>query len=223
MDDARRNNNKRWNYSNNVIAHYCSAKHLQPGEATIRDLIDFNQINNMIDIGVGGGRTTRYFSELVDSYLGVDVAEKFILHLQNEYKENSRLSFRCADILTMQKPAQTFDLVLFSHNGIDNLLIQSDWAQAVSKMFDLCSPGGYVCFSSHNNEHQQEDFVILDGSRVVDVVFPQVYTRPKYVYQLLCQYKCSSIHVIDREGSIIDPQTLDSNSAWLYYMCKKGE
>ena len=58
------NNNSKWN-NQKIIKWYCSRKHIQNGEKKILELVDFSNVNNMLDIGVGGGRTSIYFIELV--------------------------------------------------------------------------------------------------------------------------------------------------------------
>ena len=40
----------------------------------------------MLDIGVGGGRTTYYFKDLVKKYKGIDIAPKFIESCKNKFK-----------------------------------------------------------------------------------------------------------------------------------------
>ena len=71
------NNNSKWN-NQKIIKWYISRKHIQNGEKKILELVDFLNIKTMLDIGVGGGRTSMYFLNLVESYLGIDIVPDFI-------------------------------------------------------------------------------------------------------------------------------------------------
>ena len=71
------NNNILWN-NTSIINWYKNRSHIQNGENKIIELVDFTKISSLLDIGVGGGRTTQYFSPLVERYKGIDISPKFI-------------------------------------------------------------------------------------------------------------------------------------------------
>lgn len=212
------NNNSKWN-NQKIIKWYISRKHIQNGEKKILELVDFLNIKTMLDIGVGGGRTSMYFLNLVESYLGIDIVPDFIDTLQKKY---SQKQFKCMNVLDITNLEKTYDFILFSHNGIDNLLTLEEYTKALDNMYKICNKNGYVCFSSHNiwKINQNNDFTLIECD-VVGTGMKQVNTNPLFLIKLLQKNNYSSIIVIDREGKIIDINKEKTKSAWLYYLCKK--
>lgn len=212
------NNNSKWN-NQKIIKWYISRKHIQNGEKKILELVDFLNIKTMLDIGVGGGRTSMYFLNLVESYLGIDIVPDFIDTLQKKY---SQKQFKCMNVLDIINLEKTYDFILFSHNGIDNLLTLEEYTKALDNMYKVCNKNGYVCFSSHNiwKINQNNDFTLIECD-VVGTRMKQVNTNPLFLIKLLKKNNYSSIIVIDREGKIIDINKEKTKSAWLYYLCKK--
>jgi ubiquinone/menaquinone biosynthesis C-methylase UbiE len=212
------NNNSKWN-NKKIIKWYLSRKHIQNGEKKILELVDFSNIKTMLDIGVGGGRTSIYFLNLVESYLGIDIISDFIDSLQKKY---SQKQFKCMNVLDITNLEKTFDFILFSHNGIDNLLTLEKYTKTLDNMYKVCNKNGYVCFSSHNiwKLNKNNDF-ILQKCDVVGTSMKQVNTNPLFLIQLLRKNNYSSIIIIDRDGEIIDINKEKTKSGWLYYLCKK--
>ena len=71
----------------------------------------------MLDIGVGGGRTTLHFAPLVKEYVGIDYSQNMIKACQERF---AQVSFQTADARSMGIfKDSTFDFILFSYNGID--------------------------------------------------------------------------------------------------------
>jgi ubiquinone/menaquinone biosynthesis C-methylase UbiE len=50
---------------------------------------------NMLDIGVGGGRTTKYFFPLAKEYVGIDYSPEMIQACKKKFPE---LRFEVADV-----------------------------------------------------------------------------------------------------------------------------
>jgi len=212
------NNNSKWD-NQKIIKWYISRKHIQNGEKKILELVDFLNIKTMLDIGVGGGRTSMYFLNLVESYLGIDIVPDFIDTLQKIY---SQKQFKCMNVLDITNLEKTYDFILFSHNGIDNLLTLEEYTKALDNMYKVCNKNGYVCFSSHNiwKINQNNDFTLIECD-VVGTRMKQVNINPQFLIKLLKKNNYSSIIVIDREGKIIDINKEKTKSEWLYYLCKK--
>ena len=80
-----KNNNKKWN-DTDIVNWYKSRTHIQDSEKKIIEIIDFSKIKSMLDIGIGGGRTTYYFKDLVKKYKGIDIVPKFIESCKNKFK-----------------------------------------------------------------------------------------------------------------------------------------
>lgn len=100
----------------------------------------------MLDIGIGGGRTTPLLSAVNPNYIGVDYIPQLV--------EAARAQFPNADLRQMDARHlsfgdQSFDAVLFSYNGIDSVG-HADRISILAEVFRVLKPGGRFCFSSLN-------------------------------------------------------------------------
>ena len=102
---------------------------------------------DMLDIGVGAGRTARHFGPAVRSYLGVDYSAGMIERCRLRFPQ---FSFAVGDArrLDFVKDGST-DLVMFSFCGIDNA-DAGDRALILCEMVRVLRPGGVLVVSSHN-------------------------------------------------------------------------
>ena len=137
--------------SEKIVTYYAALKDLQKPEATIlNNLRDVLKNMRMLDIGVGCGRATYYFSPLVKEYIGIDFSENMIRTCRENYPERENRSFRICDVRSMQMFEDNyFDFILFSFNGIDNLS-HDDRLTAFHEIKRVCKKGGFFCFSAHN-------------------------------------------------------------------------
>ncbi len=102
----------------------------------------------ILDLGVGGGRTTAYLSALAGCYVGLDYSNVLVEACQRKFPS---LKFVCEDATNLQRfMADTFDVVVFSFNGIDSILTDRDRASCFREVARVLRPGGYFIFSSHN-------------------------------------------------------------------------
>lgn len=135
-----------------IADYYQSYKDLQPAEKIIIDLLNPNLHHyKMLDIGVGGGRTSSYFIPKVKNYIGIDYSHEMINTciklFGNKYPETK---FELKDARNIEEyESSSFDLILFSFNGIDYMNIEERF-DFISKSYNLLKPDGYLCFSSHN-------------------------------------------------------------------------
>jgi len=102
----------------------------------------------ILDLGVGGGRTTPYLSSIASRYVGIDYSGEMIRvcrrrfpHLQFEVLDASDLSL-FADA--------SFDAAVFSYNGLDNLAPNEKRQQCLRECHRVLRKGGVLIFSSHN-------------------------------------------------------------------------
>lgn len=135
-----------------VVTFYVEAEGLQPGEtAVVERLGEALSTSRMLDVGVGGGRTTAFFLDRVRSYVAIDYSARMVDACRRRFSEQTSVdTFREGDVRAMtQFPDGAFDLVLFSHNGIDSVE-PADRHTALRELHRVCAPGGSLCFSSHN-------------------------------------------------------------------------
>jgi len=112
-----------------------------------------NQLPNMkmLDIGIGGGRTTAYFAALTKEYIGIDYSQEMIRTCQRKFKEYpKKIIFARVDArnMTLFRDGE-FDFVLFSFNGID-CVDHADRIKILREINRVTKNRGYFLFSSHN-------------------------------------------------------------------------
>lgn len=132
-----------------IVASYGRNPHLQPPEQTLIDRLgpSLGQID-MLDLGVGAGRTAWHFAPRVRSYLGLDFARTMIERCKQDLPAHE---FMVGDATRLDFAADnSYDLVLFSYNGIDHLDL-ADRALALREMTRVLRPNGTMVFSSHNS------------------------------------------------------------------------
>jgi len=136
----------------NWVADYARHSHLQPPEETVlRLMLPHLPAARMLDLGVGGGRTTLHFAKWVREYVGTDYVESMIQECKKRFAGYPpHVSFRVCDARSMETFANnSFDFLLFSHNGIDSVC-HEDRLKILSEIRRIGRPGGHFCFSSHN-------------------------------------------------------------------------
>ena len=152
--------NKEIYQASGIVRYYVQLKLLQPAEQVILDLFK-EQLPNMkmLDIGVGGGRTTQHFSPLAGEYTGIDYSAQMIVACRRRFADSPHsLTLEVGDARSMIRFADnTFDFILFSFNGID-YVSHSDRLQIFQEIQRVGKPGGYFCFSSHNLQGIAREF-----------------------------------------------------------------
>lgn len=153
-------NNQKTYQSQGVVKHYAQLRQLQPAEETIiQRLGDRLSSMKMLDLGVGGGRTTQHFAPLVGEYVGVDYSPEMIAACQKRFASSSRpIVLEVGDARDLsQFEENTFDLILFSFNGID-YISHGDRLKVLQEIHRVGKPGGYFCFSTHNLPSMEKAF-----------------------------------------------------------------
>jgi len=122
-----------------------------PERAIVNRLGKWLAGRRMLDIGVGGGRTTLHFAPLVATYVGIDYSPPMITACKARIgNEMDNITFAVGDVRDLSSfNTGAFDFVLFSYNGLD-YIGHDDRLRAFSELHRVCAPSGFVCFSSHN-------------------------------------------------------------------------
>jgi ubiquinone/menaquinone biosynthesis C-methylase UbiE len=101
----------------------------------------------ILDLGVGGGRTTPYLLVLSDRYVGLDYAAGMVAAAKASYPTADIRHGDARDLAAF--PDASFKFVLFSFNGIDNAPYE-DRSKVLHEVYRVVEPGGYFAFSTHN-------------------------------------------------------------------------
>jgi ubiquinone/menaquinone biosynthesis C-methylase UbiE len=231
-----------------LVERLSSRSELQPPEAAILEQLGaWLSGTRMLDLGVGGGRTTLHFAPVVASYVGVDYAQPMVdscvVRLASRFPD---ALFALGDGRDLSSfGPEEFDFVLFSYNGLDSL-DHDDRLRALRELHRVLSQKGVLCFSSHNTYALPElyagerrrrvkstAFWMLNGSRHRLVAEPHVMVRDGTGHYRMIQYyvrPSESLDQLDSAGfTVTDVFGLDgrrievagidrARDAWLYYV-----
>jgi SAM-dependent methyltransferase len=105
---------------------------------------------DMLDVGVGAGRTAYTFASVARSYVGIDFSPQMIEFSRRIVREDGTVGFAVADARDLSQFEEgTFDLVLFSFNGIDWASLE-DRHVILSEIRRVLSADGCFAFQSHS-------------------------------------------------------------------------
>ena len=154
--------NRRVYSTTGTVRHYARAVGLQPAEQTILQAIETDlPSTKMLDLGVGGGRTTESFAGRVARYVALDYSTPMI-HAARKRFHGQPYEFVVGDARSIPFPDDAFDFVLFSHNGID-YVDPDDRLRVLAEVIRVVSPGGFFAFSTHNLGRHDLDFEARSG------------------------------------------------------------
>jgi SAM-dependent methyltransferase len=136
-----------WDAADVVSRFATSTGSTDAGEAAaLRSLAEWAH-GDVLDIGVGGGRTTGLLAPSARSYVGVDLSGEMLDLARRRYPDADLRPGDAADLAGL--PDTAYDLVVFSFNGLDALDHEGRGA-ALRAMARVTRPGGRVLFSSLN-------------------------------------------------------------------------
>jgi ubiquinone/menaquinone biosynthesis C-methylase UbiE len=105
---------------------------------------------DMLDLGVGPGRTAYTFGAICRRYVGIDYVPRMIELSRERVDESDRCRFETGDARDLSRFRDgEFEVVLFSFNGIDNIS-HADRLRVLAEVHRVLRPGGTFLFSSHS-------------------------------------------------------------------------
>ena len=165
--------------SNSIVNTYLSFSKIFKPELYIFHKLRSNLPNmRVLDIGVGGGRTTQFLAPLCKEYTGIDYSPKMVHACRKRFKNlKGNINFEICNVLSLDLfKNDSFDLIFFSFNGLDTLP-HKDRLQALKEIYRVCAPGGFYIFSSNNLEQR------LEAPNISSIV-----ANPKAFFHTLVKY-----------------------------------
>ncbi len=134
-----------------VADEYGEESELTKPEKAILELLKLHPARQtMLDIGVGGGRTTRHFAPLFEWYAGIDYSRSMVEVCEKNFSSLANAQFFFGDARRMDEfKNDTFDFILFSFNGIDCVNAE-DRNKILNEIKRLGRSSSLFCFSTHN-------------------------------------------------------------------------
>jgi SAM-dependent methyltransferase len=130
-----------------VAEHYAALNYLTPCEQFLFDAY-LRPRMAILDLGVGGGRTTPYLSSIAARYVGVDYASEMIAACRKKFP---RLDFEVGNAADLSRfPSSSFDAVVMAFNGMDYVIPDESRLRALREIGRVLKPDGTLIFSSHN-------------------------------------------------------------------------
>src|ERR1700710_2828779 len=135
-------------YSKPGVYRYYLSEVLEPSEAAslLRHQPRFAG-KEVLDIGVGAGRTTHYLAPLAGRYEAIDYSTDMIGYMQRAMPEISSQLGDFRDLNMFED--QSFDFVFATNNVLDNFS-REDRSKALREAHRVLRPGGMLILSSHN-------------------------------------------------------------------------
>lgn len=233
--------------SQHAVREYERLSELQPPERTILDLVAPSLGRaRMLDLGVGGGRTTVHFAPRTADYVGADYSVGMAAASQARFAE---YRFSVADARALPFPDGSFDFVLFSFNGID-YVSHDDRRRVLAEVHRVVTEGGCFAFSTHNidnapsllswtprvgvrttlrqwklrkinpplREIASRDWIVLQDGALQGGLQTYYVRRDEQLRQLE-KAGFRNVRVFQLDG---EPAREGATDAWLYYLCVRG-
>jgi len=130
-----------------VAEYYAELNYLTPCERLLFDAY-LRPGMAILDLGVGGGRTTPYLSLIAGRYVGVDYASEMIAACRKKFPQ---LEFETANASDLSRFAtSSFDAVVMAFNAMDYVIPDESRFRALREIRRVLKPEGILIFSSHN-------------------------------------------------------------------------
>lgn len=134
-----------------VVAQFWTDGFTDQGEQLAFAALDATYTSGrVLDLGVGGGRTTALLQPGSAHYVGVDSSAAMVALARSRHPD-ADIRYADARQLGADYPDDGFDLVVFSFNGID-AVDHPGHAAVLAETYRVLRPGGIALFSTLNIE-----------------------------------------------------------------------
>ncbi len=122
--------------------------------------------HSVLDLGCGTGRTTSYIHTIAEKIIGTDISEAMIETAKGKFKD---IDFRVMDASRLEFPDNTFDIVVFSFNGLCLLYPEELRIKSIKEIYRVLKKNGVFIFSSHNR------YPPLTLSSIVNLIITKLF------------------------------------------------
>jgi SAM-dependent methyltransferase len=130
-----------------VVIGYRASEGLTPCESALFDrYLDTGM--DILDLGVGAGRTTAVLLPDARRYVGIDVVAAMVDACRERHPQADIRQGDASDLSAFDD--ESFDVVVFSFNGLDCLHPIEQRARCMAEMHRVLRRGGVALLSSHN-------------------------------------------------------------------------
>jgi ubiquinone/menaquinone biosynthesis C-methylase UbiE len=132
-----------------VVARYVDIG-LWPAEEVLV-LEYFPDGSRVLDVGCGAGRTSIPLAEQGFKVVGIDLSQTMVTVARQQAElANVEIDFQVMDATNLQFPPDSFDVVLFSYNGLELLPGRTGKIKALEEVWRVLKKDGLFVFTSHS-------------------------------------------------------------------------
>jgi SAM-dependent methyltransferase len=131
-----------------LVTYYSTTSELMPGERILLERLRADIAGkDVLDMGVGTGRTTPFLAALSRHYVAFDYSPEMVQRARSLHPGLEIVECDARDLSRFGR--DRFDFLLFSFNGIDSVS-NADRQTILAQVNAALRPGGAFMFSSHN-------------------------------------------------------------------------